>query len=135
VGKAVTTIISLAARDFIVVGCDSLATTSLDLVYPHEISSAFFDDTTGALKLDSTGKPLLQNSRQIWEKAQNMPIDQLPSVTKLYDLEPFRACLLFAGASRIGNTTIWNLVETFKAEEDVKKTGVDLHDGMDRPNI
>jgi hypothetical protein len=49
-----------------------------------------------------------------------MPVDQLPSVIKLYDLEPLRACALFAGASRIGSTTIWNLVETFKAQQDVK---------------
>src|SRR6266496_5357060 len=120
VGKAVTTIVALAARDFILVGCDSLATTSADLVFPAAIAATFFEPT-GEIKKDADGITLLQNARQIWEKAQSMPVDQLPSVTKLYDLEPFRACLLFAGASRIGNTTIWNLVETFKSEEDVKK--------------
>jgi hypothetical protein len=49
-----------------------------------------------------------------------MPVDQLPSVVKLYDLEPFKACLLFAGASRIGDTTIRNLVETFKAKDSIQ---------------
>lgn len=119
-----TTIISLAARDFVVVGCDSLATTSLDLVFPHELTEEFFDNN-GNLKLDSAGQPLLKNANQIWSRAQSMPVDQLPSVVKLYDLEPMRACFLFAGASRIGDMTIKNLVETFKAIPDVSKNGKD----------
>jgi hypothetical protein len=115
-----TTILSLAARDFIVVGCDSLATTSDDLIFPYELASTFFDQS-GDLKLDAAGKPLLQNTRQIWDRAKSMPVNQLPSVTKLYDLAPIRACLLFSGTSRIGNTTIWNLVDTFKTDKEVRK--------------
>src|SRR6266496_2503002 len=118
VGKAVTTIVALAARDFILVGCDSLATTSADLVFPAAIAATFFEPT-GEIKKDADGITLLQNARQIWEKAQSMPVDQLPSVTKLYDLEPMRACLLFAGASRVGNTTIWHLVEKFKTQAEI----------------
>lgn len=117
-----TTIVSLAARDFIVVGCDSLATTSLDLVFPHELAEEFFDDN-GNIKLDANGQPLLKNSHQIWSRSQSMPVDQLPSVVKLYDLEPIRACFLFAGASRIGGMTIKNLVETFKATQVIKESG------------
>src|SRR4030095_6356017 len=105
---------------FIVVGCDSLATTSFDLVYPHHLVFDFFDQN-GALKLDSSGKPLLQHASQIWSKAKSMPVDQLPSVTKLYTLAPFNACLLFAGASRIGDTTIRNLVETFRANPAIRR--------------
>lgn len=114
-----TTIVSLAARDFIVVGCDSLATTSLDLVFPHELTPEFFEPN-GDLKHDAGGQPFLKNAGQIWSKAKSMPVDQLPSVTKLYDLEPMKACFLFAGASRIGDTTIRNLVETFKAEPEIQ---------------
>jgi hypothetical protein len=116
---AVTTIVSLAARDFIAVGCDSLATTSADLVYPSEITSVYFD-SNGNLKLDALGKPLLQRATQIWEKAKSKPIDQLPNVTKLYDLHPFRACVLFAGTSRIGDTTIGHIVDTFLAQREVR---------------
>src|SRR5207302_7849645 len=83
---AVTTIVSLAARDFIVVGCDSLATTSRDLLFPHDVASTFFDPQSGDLRLDSTGTPLLKNALQVWERAKGIPFDQLPSVTKLYDL-------------------------------------------------
>lgn len=113
-----TTIVSLAARDFIVVGCDSLATTSLDLVFPHQITEEFFD-ANGNLKLDSNAQPLLKNANQIWSRARSMPVDQLPSVVKLYDLAPIKACVLFAGASRIENITVRNLVETFKEKPEI----------------
>jgi hypothetical protein len=116
----VTTLLSLAARDFIVVGCDSLATTSADLVYPYEITSAYFE-SDGKLKLDASGQPILQRAQQIWDKAKNRPIDQLPSVTKLYDLTPFNACALFAGTSRIGNTTIAHIIDTFLMQPKIKK--------------
>lgn len=110
-----TTLISLAARDFIVVGCDSLATASADLVFPGQLAMDYFD-ASGALKLDLDGKPLLKMSYQLWEKAESIPVDNLPSVTKLFSLEPYRAALLFSGTSRIGETTIRNLVETFHAQ-------------------
>lgn len=108
-----TTLISLAARDFIVVGCDSLATSSADLVYAGRLTHDYFDQD-GFLKLDEDGRPLLKSATQIWEKAESIPTDNLPSVTKLFHLEPYRACLLFAGATRIGETTVLNIVETFK---------------------
>lgn len=108
-----TTTISLAARDFIVVGCDSLATTSSDWVHPAILHNEFFEGN-GSLKVGADGSPVLKDASQIWAKAQSLPVNQLPNVTKLYDLEPFRACLLFAGISRIGETTVKNLSETFK---------------------
>ena len=95
-----TTTVSLAARDFIVIGCDSLATTSMDLLFPLQISQEFFDQN-GELKIGPDGKPLLKSER-IWERVVSMPVNQLPSVTKLYYLKPAKAALLFAGASRIG---------------------------------
>ncbi|HEY3661063.1 MAG TPA: hypothetical protein VGK91_07540, partial [Candidatus Udaeobacter sp.] len=116
---AVTTIVSLAARDFIAVGCDSLATTSTELLAPYDVTSIYFE-ANGNLKLDAAGKPLLQRASQIWEKAERMPIDQLPSVTKLYDLAPFNACVLFAGASRVGNVTIAHIVDLFVAQRDIR---------------
>jgi hypothetical protein len=116
----VTTILSLAARDFIAVGCDSLATTSTKLVHPYDITSIYFE-TDGKLKVDAGGKPLLQNAQQIWEKSKDRPIDQLPSVTKLYDLAPLNVCALFAGTSRIGNTTMAHIVDTFLVEPDVQQ--------------
>jgi hypothetical protein len=122
-----TTILSLAARDFIVVGCDSLATTSMPLARPQQLVDEFFD-SKGNLKIAPDGLPLLRNPAQIWTQATQKPVNQLPSVTKLFDLgvptknalpSP-QACLLFAGASQIGEITIRNLVETFKADNRFK---------------
>lgn len=115
-----TTIVSLAARDFIAVGCDSLATTSTELLAPYDVTSIYFEPN-GDLKLDAAGKPLLQRAGQIWEKAKRMPIDQLPSVTKLYDLAPLNACVLFAGTSRVGNITIAHIVDLFLAQKEIKQ--------------
>lgn len=117
-----TTIVSLAARDFIVVGCDSLATTSVDLISPNDLTDEFFD-TNGNLKLDQNGQPSLKNAYQIWSRTASVPVDQLPSVVKLYDIEPIRGCFLFAGASRIGDMTVKNLVETFKTLGEIEKRG------------
>jgi hypothetical protein len=111
----VTTLLSLATRDFIVVGCDSLATTTAYLTFSPQITNEFFDQK-GQLKIGSDGKPVLKEAGQIWQMAHELPINQLPSVTKLYDLKPVNACLLFSGASNIGETTIRNLVETFKSD-------------------
>jgi hypothetical protein len=117
----VTTLVSLAARDFIVVGCDSLATTSVPMVSPFGIDSNFFDPNTGEIKVDSGGKPLLKSVNQIWEMSISRPVDQLPSVTKIFDLKPKKAGLLFAGTSKIGETTIKNLVESFKHLKETRK--------------
>ena len=114
-----TTILSLAARDFIVVGCDSLATTSTRLIHPYDITSVYFEPD-GKLKVDADGKPFLQSAQQIWEKSKDRPIDQLPNVTKLYDLAPLNACALFAGASRIANTTMAHIVDTFLLQPKIK---------------
>jgi hypothetical protein len=73
-----TTLISLAARDFIAVGCDSLATVSIPLLSPGEMHAAFFD-SNGELQLGPDGKPVLKEARQIWEIANSLPINQLPS--------------------------------------------------------
>lgn len=115
-----TTTISLAARDFIVIGSDSLATTSMELVNPKEIHNAFFDPA-GNLKLDAAGNPLLKSADQIWMHAASRPVNQLPSVTKLFSLDPKRCAALFAGVSRIGDVSVKNLVERFKELSGFKK--------------
>lgn len=125
-----TTLVTLAARDFIVAGCDSLATTSVPLVSPFALDSEFFNANTGEIKLDAGGKPLLNNVSQIYEKSEQSPVDQLPSVTKIFDLSPKKAGLLFAGASKIGDVTIKNLVESFKDLAETKNYGAYTIQGL-----
>lgn len=114
-----TTTITLASRDFIVVGADSLATVSADLVDPIEVLEQFFDKKTGDLKVDAGG-PLLANVRQILDLSESRPVNQLPSVTKLFSLAPKNAAAVFAGASRIGDITVRNLVEGFVNSDKFK---------------
>lgn len=108
-----TTIVALAARDFIAVGSDSLATTSAALVDPLQVSNNFFD-TAGNLAVDANGKPLLKHASQLWGLASLRPINQLPSVTKVFPLEPYAAAALFAGVARIGDVSTKNVIEQFK---------------------
>lgn len=114
-----TTILSLASRDFIVVGCDSLATQSTQLLNPQRLLNNFFHQD-GTLKLGQNNEPLL-TANAIWEDSKSYPVNQLPSVMKLFDLAPKKASVLFAGASRIGKWTVKNLVESFKQDQVFKK--------------
>jgi hypothetical protein len=107
-----TTIVALAARDFIAVGADSLSTTSAWLTDPMRLAGAFFE-TTGALRLDNDGKPVLTNMSQIWDQASSVPLNQLPSVTKLFAISGKNAAILFAGASRIGDASVKNIVDQY----------------------
>jgi hypothetical protein len=115
-----TTTISLAARDFIAIGCDSLATATRHLLDPNAFDREYFGQTTGLPKVGVDGKPLLNHSSHIWRNLRPYPVDQLPSVMKIFDLKPRKAAALFAGAGRIGNVTVKNLVESFKDSPDFK---------------
>lgn len=110
-----TTTISLASRDFIAIGSDSLATTSFDLIDPYEFVAEFFNDH-GQLKSD-VGGPILNNAFQVFDLAKRRPVDQLPSVTKLFSLEPKKAAVVIAGASRIGDISVRNIVEGFQSSQ------------------
>ena len=113
-----TTLVSLASRDFIVVGCDSLATQSARLIDPNYFISQFFDQTTGELLRDANNQPLLSNELKVWQSSARYPVNQLPSVTKIFDLAPAKAALLFSGAARIKDLTVRNLVESFKETDE-----------------
>src|SRR4051794_8133030 len=108
-----TTTVSLAARDFIVVGSDSLATTSMNFISAAELDSAFFEPS-GDLKVDAAGKPLIADVGLVMDLIQSVPVNQLPSVTKLFELEHINGALLFAGIARIGGVSVKNLVAQFK---------------------
>jgi hypothetical protein len=107
-----TTTISLATRDSIVLGCDSLATTSRAMVDPFKFGEDFFDEN-GIIRLDEKGLPKLASATQLHSYVERVPIDQLPNVTKLFHLKPIPVGVLFAGASAIGTWSIKNLVDAF----------------------
>lgn len=107
-----TTTISLAARDFIVVGADSLATVSREYLNFDKVQSSFFKPT-GEPLTDAAGNPVLANIAQISQMTDWLPVNQLPNVTKVFALDPKPMAILFAGISRIGDVSVKNLVEQF----------------------
>ncbi len=107
-----TTTISLATRDCIVLGCDSLATSVAPALDPFAVADNFFEQN-GDLKLGGDGRPLLKNTAQLSAFIRRLPRDQLPNVTKLYHLKPYKVGVTFAGASVIGDYSIKNLVDAF----------------------
>lgn len=110
-----TTTISLATRDCIVLGCDSLATSIRAFLDPFRLADYFFEQN-GDLKRDANGVSLLQKASQLSGFIQNVPQDQLPNVTKLFQLEPLPIGVLFSGASGLGNLSVKNLVDSFLAD-------------------
>ena len=107
-----TTLISVATRDSIVIGCDSLATTSQPMIEPRRFKEHFFDEH-GELVKDKDGKPLLDKAEKVNAFIQNIPKNQLPNVTKIHELPHIPAGLLFAGITGIGNSTVRQIVESF----------------------
>lgn len=107
-----TTTISLATRDCIVLGCDSLATSIRPFLDPFRLIDHFFEQS-GEIKNGPDGKPILQKTSQLSAFLQNVPQDQLPNVTKLFQLEPLPIGLLFSGASGLGDLSVKNLVNSF----------------------
>jgi hypothetical protein len=95
-----TTTISLATRDCIVLGCDSLATSISAFLDPTLLLDNFFE-ANGDLKRDAAGNPILQKSTQLGVMVRQVPQDQLPNVTKLFQLKPLPIGLTFSGAAGV----------------------------------
>ena len=114
-----TTTISLATRDCIVLGCDSLATSINSFLDPYRIADHFFE-ADGAIKRDGNGDPTLKTAAQLAAFITQVPRDQLPNVTKLYQLKPLKIGLTFAGRAGLGNLSVKNLVDSFLADDSFK---------------
>lgn len=82
------------------------------MIDPIKVWNLFFDDD-GQLRIDATGKPVLDHAKKLYAFGENLPHNQLPNVTKIFSLFPFKAGLLFAGIAGIGDKSIRCLVETF----------------------
>jgi hypothetical protein len=111
-----TTTVSFATADCIVIGCDSLATsTSLMIDARRLLSECFEQDESGkwAAKKSQDGQLVIGNADLVFDMTEDVPFHQMPSVTKIFDLNPAAAGLLFAGIASIGNKTVNMLVAEF----------------------
>jgi hypothetical protein len=104
-----STTISVATPNCIVLGCDSLATTSRKFVSLYALHKLFFNaEGKRDLSIELTKDLLL-------EIAEDVAYDQNQTETKLFSLEPLFAGLLFAGLTHIGSKSFKNVVDDFKA--------------------
>ena len=64
-----TTLVALATKDTLVMGCDSLGSVNRTLVDPLHLVRDFFDpNDEWKLKSDEQGKPFLKTFGDIWKK-------------------------------------------------------------------
>lgn len=111
-----TTIISLATNNCIVLGCDSLGTVSLPAIRSWDLNNRFFEQD-GSPKLDEDGNPIRLSSEIIAELSQSIPYNQIPSVTKIFSIkENGKFCdvgFLFAGLATVGNKSLRTIMGEF----------------------
>ncbi len=112
-----TTLVALATKDALVMGCDSLGTVTRDLVNPFDLANEFFDPKNEwKLKTDEVGKPVLQKFDDIYKKAQQIPFNQMTHVGKMFSLKPYSIGIMSTGIASIGNRTIKSLINEFKGK-------------------
>lgn len=122
-----TTILSVATRECIAIACDSLATDIRPMVDPWDFMDKFFEIKNpgkGAdviLKKDKDGNPLLKNNTDFYQMLEDIPYNQLPTVTKIFHLYPANAGLLISGASIIRERSLKNIIEEFLAKDEIAK--------------
>lgn len=110
-----TTLVALATKDALVMGCDSLGSTMKKMIDPYALAKDFFDPEKGwKLKVDRDGNPLLKEFKDIDDKAQEIPYNQMTHVTKMFSLSPLEMGVMVTGISSIGDRTIKSLVNEFK---------------------
>ncbi len=92
------------------------------MIDPYRLMEQFFDVENGfSLKEDENGEPMLREFKDIASLIEKVPYNQLPSVTKIFDLKPAKIGLLFAGVAAIGDHSVKNLIDLFRSDDDVKK--------------
>ena len=112
-----TTLVALATKDALVMGCDSLGTVTLDLVDPSDLIRDFFDPKNEwKLKTNGEGKPILKEFNDIYKKAQTIPFNQMTHVGKMFSLDPLQMGIMTTGIASIKNRTIKSLIGEFKSK-------------------
>ena len=112
-----TTLVALASKDALVMGTDSPATVTRQLVDPRDLLMYFDRDNDFKIKVDDHGKPLLDSLPTLMDQAQSVPYNQLNNVSKLFDLSPLPMGVMFSGITSIGDRTIGKMISAFKERE------------------
>lgn len=110
-----TTLVALATKDALVMGCDSLGSMMKKMIDPFDLVRDFFDPKKNwKLRINKEGNPILKEFKDVHDKAQEIPYNQMTHVTKMFSLSPLEMGVMVTGISSIGNRTIKSLVNEFK---------------------
>lgn len=119
-----TTTISFATRDCLVMGCDSLATSTKPMIDPYLFINKFIDisaDGEISLKKEDNGNEILRKTTDIASLIEDIPYNQQTNVTKIYHLPGTKIGVLFAGIASIGDMSVMNIIDAFVDDANVKK--------------
>ncbi len=120
-----TTLVALATKDALVLGCDSLGSVTKNLIDPVDLIDFFDVDKDFKLKLDRDGKPLLRAFDDVYNVSKSIPIEHMTHLTKLFSLTPLRASVMITGIASIGERTIKNLIAEFRTEKITPITSIE----------
>ncbi len=119
-----TTTLSFATRDCVVIGCDSLATSSRPMIDPFELLDRFIEvDKKGDLELKKgkDGKVIFKQLSDLSTLIEDLPYNQQTNVTKIYNIQGCKVGVLFAGIASIGEMSVKNIIDDFTDEPEVEK--------------
>lgn len=117
-----TSLIALATKDALVLGCDSLGTTTKYLIDPFDLTKFFDSKKDFELKKDKNGNPVLKDFGSIYEKAKLVPYTHMTHMSKLFSLSPLEMGIMSTGVASVGDRTIKSLIEEFKSKESAFRT-------------
>lgn len=112
-----TSLVALATKDALVLGSDSLGTTTEDLIDPADLVEFFDSAKDFELKKDKNGNPVLKDFGSIYKKAKPVTYTHMTHTSKLFSLSPLEMGIMSTGIASIGERTIKSLIEEFKSKE------------------
>lgn len=118
-----TTLAAISTKDALIMGCDSLASVTVPMISPFDLTNFFDPQNNYELKVDQGGKPLLRNFDILFDHAQYIPYNHMTHVDKLFSLSPLEMGVMITGLASIGNFTVKNMINQFKASDKAFKGG------------
>lgn len=112
-----TSLVALATKDALVLGCDSLGTTTKSIIDPIDLIDFFDAKKDFELKKDEKGNPILKDFKTLYGKVKSLPYTHMTHMSKIFSLSPLEMGIMTTGIASIGKRTIKSLIEEFKSKE------------------
>lgn len=106
-----TTLVALATKDAIVLGCDSLGTVPKYFIDPVDLLPFF--DKKSKLRKDKEGNPVISELKDVFQFNQEIPFSHMTYVDKMFSLKPLSMGAMATGITSIGKRTIKSLMRDF----------------------